>query len=283
MNQRFIFIIKDDMAAAAAFHSKGRVAPVGPQAIVVATYAAARHKRRERSAKIGYSPYEKTVSVDGYSLRKGELAFVDVADIKKRKSGASLNFSNIPVWTSWNQRQADESNPRFVGVVDKEWSADKPNSDDAVTIRMSGTASVVNSGDKTIYHGDSVWWSKPLTTTDGHPTCTVAGLPKEKYTAGLTNVCPTALTVAELMGGTYDLGNSLLLPTLKKFLRSRDENADLLLMNNLITAFRRFAQEDAGRVMVEFLLYMMSHQQKRVGVALNNAPKGGQLDLLLGY
>lgn len=275
MNTECVELIKDDVMNETVKHSKGRVAPVGPQAIVVATYAAARHKRKTRRAVVR-SNYNKEVPVDGFSLRKGELAFVDSDDAVRSNMNSTLSFSNIPTWTAWNRRSRTDPLPVFAGVVDKEWSEGKPNSDEAVTIRKSGTASIVNSGAGTIYHGESVYWNLPIRTVTGDPASTVAGIPKEKYCASVTNQRPGTRFLEKAMANENVLTDEFRAAMIAA--GSPEGEVDGRLRQLADSVRDNFDDE-----MIAFLKKNLSNSPVRIGVALNTATRGAQLDVLLGY
>jgi hypothetical protein len=229
-------------------HSKGRVAPVAPQAIVVTTCMADRRlsaKRRNRAKKA--APYHtQTATADVYSLERGELAFADEKQILEMQASNDVGFVGASVYTSFNNILEDDV-PIFVGTIDKRFDAMKPKSDNAVTVRRSGTCSIVNSGKGRINHGDIVYWNIPIVTQGEKPASTVSGISKDKFLASVEAIPDGVVGMLDKLAETDNFV---------------DENKDELL--------RIFSS-------------MNSLSRRRIGIALNSCERGKQLNLLMGY
>lgn len=143
--------------------SRGR--PTAPQTLLLLTCYTDEKQYMHRSHK---HPTENTYPVgrqQDHDAERGELAFA-------RKQQNYATQSRLPydprltVFTSANGMDFGED-IMFVGTVDREWMEHRPSGDNAVTIRIFGTNSIMNTGDEVIQQGQPVIWDWPLCYKDG--------------------------------------------------------------------------------------------------------------------
>lgn len=169
-------------------YSSGRGQPTAPQAVTVQTMTADidAHKHRSRTSGADFP----VGSITDHDMLRGELVFGHAA--QTRRSRAMMpNYQDVPCFTAFNGLSSD-TELVFYGTCDKEWIASQRRGDDAVTVRTTGTATIINYGNETIYQGSLVAWDWPLTYTDStgtvHPRVEVRGVPPTKFYPSLVPV-----------------------------------------------------------------------------------------------
>jgi hypothetical protein len=178
-------------AKAKKFHSLGRGQVCAPQCVTVLTHLAdvEGYFRRQSAEHLSIYPVGDRPIHD---MLKGELAFSYVEDQEYvPPSGYNPNMTATRAFTAFNGLPLTQE-VRFAGVVDKEWScggASTDKTDTAITLRIHGTHTIINTGEETIPAGSSIYWIHPLFQCNQQgrvePRIEIVGVPKQKFVASL--------------------------------------------------------------------------------------------------
>ena len=143
---------------------RSRGQPFAPQTLVVLTMYADADQFQHRSERHPTPNTYPVGAVKDHDLKRGELAF----SFRRQSYPTQATLPYDPrriAFTSANGMQFGED-IMFMGTVDKEWLHDRPSGDNAVTIRIAGTNTVMNTGDELIQAGKPVVWDWPLCYRD---------------------------------------------------------------------------------------------------------------------
>lgn len=164
--------------------SQGRKQPTAPQAIVVHTDRAARGEYQRRARLTGKDRLP-TGSQAEFDILKGELAFAYVPG-KTVVARLNPNAADRECFTSFNGLSPADA-VTFAGVVDKGYTHSDTPGNSLITLRLAGTATIVNTGSQPVGTGDEVAWAFPevrlLANGQAAPTVRQVGVPDSKFVA----------------------------------------------------------------------------------------------------
>lgn len=273
---------------------------VTPQVLVVVTCAAHYEAYNVRTRRRGPKDASRLPvgNKDDFSLMKGELAFgYTNGQFSMSSHTSNPRYQAEKVFTAFNGLSPKDK-IRFMGTVDKGWEHGQGSGDTAVTIRHSGTATIINTGPATIHQGSLVYWDFPRPVRiqgRNYPPATVPGIPQTKYMAVvrgnfITDVESIFQNIPPVNGSSDKLNRYVEEHALMRVdPGTADEEkgpnavAGAHSDDPLVKAVEAIKKGDYKKVASAVAEYTALLHSRAIGVALSTARQGEPLDVQMGY